>query len=97
MNRNAQKVKVQLFANIVDVFEVKEKEFELEEAPNIGRLLESLCSTREQHRAIFDSPGKVRSDLKILKNGRQIQFLDGLQTKLAGGDIVSVLPPVYGG
>jgi molybdopterin converting factor small subunit len=46
--------------------------------------------------AIFDD-GKVRKFFKILHNGRDIDFEQGLKTKLESEDVVAIFPPVGGG
>lgn len=46
---------------------------------------------------IFTSPGTLRNLVNILKNGRNIHFLDGLDTLLADGDLIALFPPVAGG
>jgi molybdopterin synthase sulfur carrier subunit len=97
MKHNILKVKVMFFANIREVFQENEVEIELERESSIRDFLGLLCNTHERRQRIFDQFGHIREDLWILKNGRQIQFLDGLQTKLTGGDTVSIFPPVYGG
>ncbi|MCD6420878.1 MAG: MoaD/ThiS family protein [Thaumarchaeota archaeon] len=38
-----------------------------------------------------------RSNVKILVNGREITYLDGLETRLKDGDAVAFIPPVAGG
>lgn len=46
---------------------------------------------------IFSSPGTLRDLVNILKNGRNIEFLAGLDTPLADGDLVALFPPAAGG
>lgn len=41
--------------------------------------------------------GSVRDLLTVLKNGREVVHLDGLETVLEDGDTLSVFPPVAGG
>jgi molybdopterin synthase sulfur carrier subunit len=44
---------------------------------------------------MFDEDGKLY--LKILINGRNIDYLEGLDSKVAREDIVAIFPPVAGG
>ncbi|MGE5485502.1 MAG: MoaD/ThiS family protein [Ignavibacteriales bacterium] len=37
------------------------------------------------------------SGLSILLNGRNVEFLDGLDTVLGPGDVVTLIPPAAGG
>ncbi len=46
---------------------------------------------------IHTAEGDLREYLSILKNGRDISFLDGPETTLEPGDTLSIFPPVAGG
>jgi len=46
---------------------------------------------------MFASPGTLRDFVNILKNGRNIHFLAGMDTPLDDGDIIALFPPVAGG
>ncbi|MCX6655018.1 MAG: MoaD/ThiS family protein [Candidatus Bathyarchaeota archaeon] len=39
----------------------------------------------------------VRSDIRILVNGRNINYLNKLNTKLSDGDIITIMPIAGGG
>ena len=55
-----------------------------------------LCSPyNEKHKGA--KKNKLRDQITILKNGREIRFLSGLETKLENGNEISVFPPVHGG
>ncbi len=41
--------------------------------------------------------GCLREMVKVLVNGRDVRGLDGLDTELHDGDVVSFFPPVAGG
>ncbi len=43
-----------------------------------------------------DRPEK-RTALSILVNGRNIEFLDGFNTRLTPEDVITLIPPVAGG
>ena len=93
MKVNIPEVKVQLFVDIREVFQAKEIEIELENARNVGDLLDLLCNTHERRQRIFDQSGQVRSDVTIFKEGRDIYFLDGLhQGKLGYHGLLSFPP-----
>jgi len=41
--------------------------------------------------------GAIRPQLSVLKNGRNVVHMSGVETALEAGDVVSVFPPVAGG
>ncbi|MFB6130231.1 MAG: ubiquitin-like small modifier protein 1 [Salinigranum sp.] len=41
--------------------------------------------------------GDLAPQINVLKNGRGVIHMDGLETELTDGDTVSVFPPVAGG
>lgn len=90
-------LRVKFFANLRNVTKVKE--VEVEEAGNIELLLNKLVEMYgDQFRnAIFDDDGKLRKFFKILHNGRDIDFEQGLKTKLEREDVVAIFPPAGGG
>lgn len=47
---------------------------------------------------VYDSKsGEVKGFLQFLVNGRSASTLDGLDTELADGDVLVIIPPVGGG
>ena len=47
---------------------------------------------------VYDSKtGEVKGFLQFLVNGRSASTLKGLDTKLADGDVLAIIPPVGGG
>jgi molybdopterin converting factor small subunit len=67
-------------------------------APTMRAVLEHL----EQHhfslyRNVCDETGKVRRHLNLFVNSDHVRDLEGLDTKLAAGDVVTILPAVSGG
>jgi len=46
---------------------------------------------------MFAAPGTLRDFVNILKNGRNIHFLAGLDTPLDDGDVIALFPPIAGG
>ncbi len=61
----------------------------------ILRLLSSRYPGFEN--TIFDSSGGLLEGINILLNGRNIHFLQGLETPLAAGDVIALFPPLDGG
>jgi MoaD family protein len=90
-------VAVKLFGSIKDVFREKDIKVPAAAAPDIQRLLDLICTSSERKRAIFQDAFVLREDVVVLLNGRNIAFLDRLQTGLREGDEVRIFPPTYGG
>lgn len=91
-----QRINVQFFATFRHIFGTKAMEIAVETGTNIGELLNLVFDTQERRKKIFDN-GKVKPYIIILKNGRHIQHLDGVETELKEGDKVSIFPPIAGG
>jgi molybdopterin synthase sulfur carrier subunit len=46
---------------------------------------------------VLEDDGQLRPYINILENGRNIKFLNGLETRLEDGDVIAIFPPVAGG
>jgi molybdopterin synthase sulfur carrier subunit len=91
------KVRAIFFAPFRELFGADEKEIELSGVPDIRVLFDSLCNSQECRERLFDELGELRNEVSILKNGRPIQTLSGLNTELEDGDEVAIFPTVAGG
>lgn len=92
-----ESVVVKLFAGVKATFDKPEINVPYEGDLDLHTLLLRLCDTPARQRALFLDSGLLRTELQVLVNGRNIIFLQGLQTTLRGGDEVSIFPPMYGG
>ncbi|UCF90104.1 MAG: MoaD family protein [Desulfobacterales bacterium] len=90
-------VQVDFHFTIQQVFGDRSIRIALGSPPTVRTLLDAVCTSGERRAQIFDDSGRLRSDVKILRNGRNIVFLDGLETELASGDKIAVFPQVVGG
>lgn len=74
------------------------REVVLPEVATVQRLLDLLIAEHPVvGTALFDQAGALLPTVNILKNGRNIFFLNGLSTLLKEGDLIAVFPPVAGG
>jgi sulfur-carrier protein len=49
-------------------------------------------------KAIYDvKSGKMNEYIAVFVNSKEVRAMDGLDTKLKDGDVVTVLPPMAGG
>ena len=92
------KVKVRFFAYLRDLTGKRViDEVDCEEGATISMLLDWLSSDSRIRAVLFDENQRIRSDITILKNGREIRLLEGMQTRLGSGDEIAIFPMVAGG
>jgi MoaD family protein len=77
---------------------IGEKQFSID-AKNVEDLVYKLIAIHgiSLKQEIFDGDGKIKKKYRILVNGRNINLLDGFQTKLNKDDMVVLMPAVAGG
>jgi molybdopterin synthase sulfur carrier subunit len=97
MSDEVAKVEATFYGPLTKIFQERRKQLALRDAPNVRALVEVLCTSPAGRKRIFDQDGKVRPDITILRNGRNIVFLSGLDTQLYAGDSVAIFPPTHGG
>ena len=67
-------------------------------APNVRGILEELENNYPSlHRSICDETGTVRRHVNLFVNTSHMRDRDGLDTALAQGDVIMILPAVSGG
>ncbi len=90
-------VHVRPFANF-RVILGKELFVELKDGSTIKDLLEELISTKERLKPlVFDDSGRLREYVILMKNRKNIDTPEALDTELSNGDEVAILPPIAGG
>lgn len=92
------KVKVRFFAHLRELTGKKViDEVDCEEGTTISMLLDWLSSDSRIKDILFDQNLIIKPDISILKNGREIRLLEGMQTRLHSGDEIAIFPRVVGG
>jgi molybdopterin synthase sulfur carrier subunit len=67
-------------------------------AHTVRAALESLERSQwALYRNICDETGAVRRHLNVFVNSKNVRDLDGIDTALTPGDVVTILPAVSGG
>jgi molybdopterin synthase sulfur carrier subunit len=91
------KIHVKVFATFREVMD-SQLDMDFTKGSTIRTLLTELTGRYgELGELMFSAPDTLRDFVNILKNGRNIHFLDGLDTPLDDGDVIALFPPVAGG
>lgn len=91
-------VTVKAFATLRNIMDAKCTE-EMQENSTISDLLSTLMEKYPglSDEIFRDGRRELKDFVNILINGRNISFLDGLDTRLNNGDIIVLFPPAGGG
>jgi molybdopterin synthase sulfur carrier subunit len=77
---------------------VTEGEGEIEvEGTTVGEALDAVFNKHDDLRERITEDGGLRRFVNVYVSGEDIRFRDGLETELADGDEVTILPAVAGG
>jgi MoaD family protein len=93
------KVKVRALFQVKELLGTSELIVNLNDGSTIEDLLRLLESRYGENfrNMVYNPLEGVKPTIMILVNGRQIQFIGGIKTRLAEGDTVSLIPPAGGG
>jgi len=89
-------ITIRFFANFRETVGQKTINRDYEDAFTVGDVL-LVLSEEYSEMDLFEDDGILREFLTIMKDGKDIAHLNGLETELEDGDTVSVFPPVAGG
>jgi molybdopterin synthase sulfur carrier subunit len=93
---NMAKINVNLYGELVNLTQKKIIKV------NVSTIKEAIDQLVANHgeklkERIYKEKGKIRRFINIYVNGKDIRFLDHLNTKLKEGDKVAIIPAVGGG
>jgi molybdopterin synthase sulfur carrier subunit len=96
------RVLVRFFTTLREITDKKEEtlEFARGESVTVASVLKRLAERHGKSLVeyVYDGrTGEVRGFLQFLVNGRSASSFEGLDTKLADGDVLAIIPPVGGG
>jgi len=91
------KVHVKAFATFREVMD-NQLDMEFPKGASLRTLLDELTGRYGGlGQLMFAAPDTLRDFVNILKNGRNVYFLAGLDTLLDDGDVIALFPPAAGG
>jgi MoaD family protein len=74
-----------------------EGEIQIESAATVGDALDAVFDQHDGLRERITEDGDLRRFVNVYVSGEDIRFQDGLQTQVADGAEVTILPAVAGG
>ena len=95
-------VSVRFFTSLREIIDKKEETLEFPEGErvtvdNVLKTLEQSYGNRFVEYVYDAKTGEVKGFLQFLVNGKSASTMNGLETELADGDVLAILPPVGGG
>jgi molybdopterin synthase sulfur carrier subunit len=87
---------LRFFANFREIVGQKTIVREYEEVSTIGDVLAELKSEYPDLE-LYDEDGSLREYITVMRDGKDVVHIDGLDTELEGGETLSLFPPVAGG
>lgn len=89
---------LKLFSTLREVVGAKQIEIPFENGQTVRDLLQTVANAHPQLGAkILQPDGQLTGLVQVLVEGRNIDWLRGLDTTIAEGDDVVLLPPSAGG
>jgi len=90
-------IKIKLFANLAERAGKDEIEVSAENVKEALIELENQRPALEEKIFKDENKQELSESITVIKDGRNITYLNGLKTELKDGDKLSVFPPVGGG
>ncbi|WP_226481192.1 ubiquitin-like small modifier protein 1 [Natrinema amylolyticum] len=90
-------IDLRFFATFREAVGEKERTRAVDDDATVGDVLTALESEYDGLEGQLLEDGAIRPQLSVLKNGRNVVHMEGVDTSLEEGDVVSVFPPVAGG
>jgi molybdopterin synthase sulfur carrier subunit len=91
-------MQVKIFGSLRLLAGDKEAEIQLEAGDTVIRVLQKLALAHPAlGERLLDGEGNLQKAINIMVNGRNIRFLEGLETPLGEDDRMALFPAVGGG
>lgn len=88
---------LKFFATFREAVGSKTIEREYEDDVTVGDVLSALEAEFDGLSGNLVENGDLAPQINVLRNGREVLHIDGMETGLDDGDTLSVFPPVAGG
>ncbi|WP_229126065.1 ubiquitin-like small modifier protein 1 [Halapricum desulfuricans] len=88
-------ITLRFFASFREAVGQKTLVREYDDVSTVGGALEAI--TAEFPDLDLYDDGALREYVTVMRDGRDVTHIDGLDTELAGGETLSLFPPVAGG
>lgn len=90
-------LELRFFATFREAVGRKTVEKEYPDGASVGEVLSALEGEYDGLAGLLLVDGDLAPQINVLKNGREVLHMDGIETDLDDGDTLSVFPPVAGG
>jgi molybdopterin synthase sulfur carrier subunit len=91
------KIAVKLFGEFRSAVGRDRVDLELAEGSTCGQALRELAMRSGSLRDLLFEREEFRDHLQVFLNGRNVAHLQGLETSLSAGDVLTFFPPISGG
>jgi MoaD family protein len=93
------KVEVKFFTKLREITGKKMEKIQLQDHFTVAELIRLLTERygKNFREYIYDKTGNVQSFMSFIVNGKNINKMQGFNTKLQEGDVIAIVPPVGGG
>ena len=88
---------LRFFATFREIAGQKVVEKTYDDDLTIGGLLTALEEEYPEMQEELLINGDIKPQINVLKNGREVLHMQGIETPLEDGDTISLFPPVAGG
>ncbi|GAB7090174.1 MoaD/ThiS family protein [Halorubrum luteum] len=90
-------LELRFFATFREAVGGKTIPYEVDDDATVGDVLRSLEGKYDGLADQLIADGELAPQISVLKNGREVLHMDGLDTAIDDGDQLSIFPPVAGG
>ena len=94
----AVKVEVKFLATIRVITSESSIELLCTHHDTAGTVMQMLVEKyKRKFEKVIMNGTNLKSSIKMIINGRDVEYLNGLDTQLKDGDVIVIIPPIAGG